>query len=70
MHLFVVKGMRGGISYIRKRFNKASNKYMKEYYSSKESKFIVYFDANNLSGSANIQYLTYGGSEWLSQKEI
>ena len=28
MHLFIVKGMRGGISYISKRHSKASNKYM------------------------------------------
>ena len=47
MHLFIEKGMRGCISYIAKRYSKANNKYMKCYYSSKESKFIVYLDANN-----------------------
>ena len=29
MHLFIEEGMRGGISYINKKFGKANNKYMK-----------------------------------------
>ena len=52
MHLFIEKGMRGGISYIAKRHSKTNNKYMECYDSSKESKCITYFDANNLSGWA------------------
>ena len=31
MHLFIEKRIRGGISYIPKRQNKANNKYMKSY---------------------------------------
>ena len=31
MHLFIEKGMRGGISYIAKRHSKANNKYMQSY---------------------------------------
>ena len=30
-HLIIVKGLRGGISYIAKRYVKASNKYMNDY---------------------------------------
>ena len=41
MHLFIEKGMRGGISYISKRYSKATNKYMKCYNSSEESTFII-----------------------------
>ena len=49
-HLFIEKGMRGGISYIAKRHSKANNKYMKCYDSSKESKFIMYLYAKKLYG--------------------
>ena len=50
MHLFIEKGMRGGISYIAKRYSKANNKYMENYDSTKGNIFIMYFDANNLYG--------------------
>ena len=50
MHLFIEKGMRGGISYITKRHNKTNNKYMKGYDRSEESKYITYLDANNVYG--------------------
>ena len=59
MHLFIEKGMRGGISYIAKRHSKANNKYMKCYEQYKESKYITYLDANNLYGWAMSQYLPY-----------
>ena len=41
MHLFIEKGLRGGISYIAKRYSKANNKYMKDYDPKKPSKFIT-----------------------------
>ena len=50
MYLFVEKGMRRGISYITKKYSKANNKYMKSYDFNEPSKFIMYFDANNLCG--------------------
>ena len=52
MHLFIEKGMRGGISNISKRHSKANNKYIEYYDSGKESKSITYLDANNLFGYA------------------
>ena len=50
MYLFIEKGLRGGISYIAKRYAKASNKYMKVYESKEPSKFITHLDLNNLYG--------------------
>ena len=67
MHLFIEKEMRGGISYISKRYSKANNKYMKCYDSSEESKFIMYLDANNLYGWAMSQYLPYTEFKWLNK---
>ena len=64
MHLFIEKGMRGGISYIAKRHSKAANKNMECYESSKKSKYIIYLDANNLYGWAMSQYLPYTGFKW------
>ena len=49
-YLFIEKGLRGGISYISKRYAKANNKYMNGYNSKKPSKFIMYLDMNNLCG--------------------
>ena len=69
MHLFTEKEMRGGISYIDKGNSKTNNKYMKCYDSSKENKYIMYFDANNLYGWAISQYLPYSGFKCLNQKE-
>ena len=31
MHLFIERGMRGGISYINKRYSKANNEYCPDY---------------------------------------
>ena len=70
MHNFPEKGIRGGISYIAKRYSKANNKYMVDYDSCEESKFIIYLDANNLYGWAISQYLPYGGFKWLSQENV
>ena len=50
MYLFIEKGLRGGISYIAKRHSEANNKYMKNYDSTKPSKYISYLDLNNLNG--------------------
>ena len=70
MHLLIEKGMRGGISYIAKRYSKANNKYMKDYDDENEIVFIMYLDGNNLYGWEMTPYLPHGGFKWLSKKEI
>ena len=64
-YLFIEKGLRGGISYITKRYAKANNKYMNDYDPKKQSTFISYLDMNNLYGWAMSEYLPYGGFKWL-----
>ena len=63
MYLSIEIAMREGISYIAKRCSKANNKYMKDYDNTEENIYIMYFDANNLYGSAMTKYLPYGGFE-------
>ena len=58
-YLFIEKGLRGGISYISKRYAKANNKYINDYDSKKQSTFISYLDMNNLYGWAMSKYFPY-----------
>ena len=41
MDLFIEKKLRGGISYIAKRYSEANNKYIKNYDPTKPSKYIL-----------------------------
>ena len=65
MYLFIEKRLRGGISYIAKRYSEANNKYMKNYDPTKPSKYIEYLDKNNLHGWAMSDYLPYDGFKCL-----
>ena len=49
-YLFIEKGLRGGISYIAKRYAKANNKYMNDYDPKKLSTFISSLDMKDLYG--------------------
>ena len=51
--------MRGGVSYISKRYSKGD-----------ENTEIMYWDKNNLYGWAMIQDLPYGGFKFLSKKKL
>ena len=59
VHLFLENGMRGGVSYISKRYSK-----------SEKTTDIMYWDASNLYGWAMIQDLPYGGFKFLGEKKI
>ena len=50
MLLLFEKGIRGGMCNAIYKYAKANNKYMKNYDSTKESKYSMYVDANNLYG--------------------
>ena len=70
IHLFIEKGMRGGVSYVARRYCKANNKYVKDYDMDKENTFIPYWDVSNLYGWAMSQYLPYDDFEWMNEEEI
>ena len=65
MYLFIEKGLRGRISYVCKRDTEANSKHMKNFDSTKPSKYITYFDESNLYGWGMSRYLPYGGFKWL-----
>ena len=73
MHLFIEKGLRGGISMVSTQFAKANNPMMKDYDETKENSWMMYLGANNLYGWAMSQALPTGGFEWVSclnQEEV
>ena len=65
MYLFIEKGLRGGISYISKRFGKANNKDIKNNDPTKPSKYILDPDMNNLYEWGMSGYLPFGRFRWL-----
>ena len=58
IHLFLEKGMRGGVSYISKRYSKSD-----------QNTKIMYWDANNLYVWAMIQGLPYSGFNFFFHKK-
>ena len=70
MLLMFEKGIRGGISIISNRYGKANNKYMKDYNKNKDSKYLMYLDANNLYGCAMSEKLPTHGFKWLTSGEM
>src|SRR2546425_3849684 len=70
MYLFIESGLRGGLSVITRRKGIANNKFMKSYDENSKSKYLAYFDANNLYGWAMSQYMPYGGFKWINPVEF
>jgi hypothetical protein len=64
MYNMIEKGIRGGICQVSTKHVKANNKYLSDYDESKNSVFIMYFDANNLYGLAMSQMLPYKDFKW------
>ena len=65
IHLFIEKGMRGGIGYASKRYSKANSKYCPDYDKNKPEIYINYIDMNNLYGGAMSECLPYGRFRWV-----
>ena len=71
MYLFLMDTIRGGISVCNKKHVIADNKYIDE--NTKNNKYLMYLDANNLYGVSMIQSLPYKNFKWsnnLSLDEI
>ena len=66
MHMFIEKGIRGGISTVAtKRHVKANNKYCMDHDKTKPDNFIMYYDANALYSTAMSKKLPTGGFNWI-----
>ena len=68
-YLLIEKGLRGGISYIAKRYSESNNKCMKNYNSTKPSIYIEYLDMNDLNRWEMSGYLPYCGFKWLKNAD-
>jgi len=64
MHLFIERGMRGGISMVGKRYAKANNPLVEGYNPAEPTTYISYLDANNLYGWAMSLPLPESGFDW------
>ena len=63
------KSMRGGVSYIFKRYIKANNN-LKSYYPKEDSKQIIYLQANNLYDYVMTKFLPATQFLWIDPKEF
>ena len=64
MLLMIEEGIRGEMCQSVHRYNKANNKYMKNYDKSIDSSYLRYLDANNLHGWAMSLKLPVNGFMW------
>ena len=64
-HLFIERGMRGGISMITHRHAQANSPLLQDYNPQDPSSYILYLDANNLYGWAMSQPLPVSDFQWI-----
>ena len=62
MYLFLMDTIRGGISVCNKKHVIADNKYIDK--NTKNNKYLMYLDANNLYGVSMVQSLPYKNFKW------
>ena len=70
VHLYIERGIRGGLAAISNRYAKANNPYIPDYDASKPHNYLLYLDCTNLYGTAMTQPLPLSGFRWLERTEI
>ena len=70
LYVFFEKSMKGGLSYISKRYSKTNNKNLKSYDAKQESKHIIYLGTNNLYGYAMTKFLPTISYKWIDPKKF
>lgn len=70
MHLFIEKGIRGGVSMISNRYAEANNTLAGDYNPDIPTSYIIYLDMNNLYGLAMMSYLPVKNFHWLTNLEL
>jgi hypothetical protein len=68
--LMMESGIRGGVSQISNRYQKANNSYLQDYDPSQPTTFLQYLDANNLYGWAMVQPLPVRDFIFMEEKDI
>ncbi|KAJ8671187.1 hypothetical protein QAD02_002446 [Eretmocerus hayati] len=63
--LSIELGIRGGLSVASHHYAVANNPYMKNYDPSKDESYIMYYDMNNLYGSAMLSKSPHGDFKWV-----
>ena len=66
----ILKGIRGGVSYISNRYSKTNSKYLKFYDPEQQSKHVIYLDTNILYGYALSKFLPTSGFKWIDPKKF
>ena len=69
-YLFIERAQRGGMSFIGQRYSEANNKYMENFDKTKESTYLMYFDANSLFSWAMCNDLPVGELKWVKAERI
>ena len=71
VYLFVERGKRGGMYFIGHRYAETNNKDMDNFDTTKESSYLMYFDANSLYSWAMCNPIPVGKFKWgLVKKDI
>ena len=70
MHLFIERGLRGGVAMLSKRFAEANNPYLQNYDNERPKNYLMYLGSYNLYALAMSQSLPTRDFQWMSDEDI